>query len=52
MLVSNLNPVFLIVAIILGVITLIEWAALGRWGRVVGVTLAVAFLLMVNFHNL
>lgn len=52
MLIQNLNIVYLIAAIVITVVTVADWAGIGRWGRVVGVTLAVLFFLVVNYSNL
>lgn len=54
MLVTNINPFLLIAAIVIAVITVVEWRkrTIGLWAVVVGVTLTVLFLLMVNYQAL
>jgi type IV secretory pathway VirB2 component (pilin) len=47
-----MSLVYLIAAILITVITVIDWVGLNRWSRVTGVVLAVVFFLSVNFHSL
>lgn len=52
MITSHMSLVYLIAAILITVITVIDWVGLNRWSRVTGVVLAVVFFLSVNFHSL